>query len=104
VLTAWKRKASARIARFWAMCALQAACVAGADAAGGCRVEAYDIIRGLLEGSIKPPAVCEWEALLRARSGENHIKAWKSHLAADRTSCHQAEANQFRLFLHAGAY
>lgn len=35
---------------------------------------------------------------------ENHIKAWKNHLAADRTSCHRAEANQFRLFLHAGAY
>ena len=30
--------------------------------------------------------------------------AWKNHLAADRTSCHTAEANQFRLFLHAGAY
>ncbi len=29
---------------------------------------------------------------------ENHIKAWKNHLAADRTSCHAAEANQFRLF------
>src|SRR5271169_1246200 len=28
----------------------------------------------------------------------------KNHLAADRTSCHAAEANQFRLFLHAGAY
>jgi hypothetical protein len=35
---------------------------------------------------------------------ENHIKAWKNHLAADRTSCHTAEANQFRLFLHTGAY
>ena len=35
---------------------------------------------------------------------ENHIKSWKNHLAADRTSCHAAEANQFRLFLHAGAY
>jgi hypothetical protein len=35
---------------------------------------------------------------------ENHIKAWKNHLAADRTSCHEAAANQFRLFLHAGAY
>jgi hypothetical protein len=35
---------------------------------------------------------------------ENYIKAWKNHLAADRTSCHAAEANQFRLFLHAGAY
>jgi hypothetical protein len=38
------------------------------------------------------------------RQAENHIKSWKNHLAADRTSCHTAEANQFRLFLHAGAY
>ena len=29
--------------------------------------------------------------------------AWKTHLAADRTSCPKATANQFRLFLHAGA-
>ncbi len=35
---------------------------------------------------------------------ENHVKAWKAHLAADRTSCSKATANQFRLFLHAGAY
>jgi hypothetical protein len=35
---------------------------------------------------------------------ENHIKAWKAHLAADRTSCTSAAANQLRLFLHAGAY
>jgi hypothetical protein len=35
---------------------------------------------------------------------ENHIKAWKRHLAADRTSCTRATANQLRLFLHAGAY
>ena len=35
---------------------------------------------------------------------ENHIKAWKTHLAADRTSCTQAAANQMRLFLHVGAY
>ena len=35
---------------------------------------------------------------------ENHSKAWKRHLAADRTSCSKATANQFRLFLHAGAY
>ena len=32
---------------------------------------------------------------------ENHIKAWKTHLAADRTSCCRATANQLRLFLHA---
>jgi hypothetical protein len=35
---------------------------------------------------------------------ENHIKAWKTHLAADRTSCCRANANQMRLFLHVGAY
>jgi hypothetical protein len=29
---------------------------------------------------------------------ENHIKSWKTHLAADRTSCSKAAANQFRLF------
>jgi hypothetical protein len=46
-----------------------------------------------------------YERLYCARGqAENHIKSWKSHLAADRTSCHTAEANQFRLFLHAGAY
>ena len=42
--------------------------------------------------------------LLPARSGRNHIKSWKTHLAADRTSCTKASANQLRLFLHAGAY
>ena len=46
-----------------------------------------------------------YEGLYCARGrAENHIKAWKNHLAADRTSCHAPEANQFRLFLHAGAY
>ena len=35
---------------------------------------------------------------------ENHIKAWKRHLAADRTSCSRATANQFRLMLHTAAY
>jgi hypothetical protein len=35
---------------------------------------------------------------------ENHIKGWKTHLAADRTSCCRAGANQMRLFLHLGAY
>src|ERR1700751_4917184 len=41
---------------------------------------------------------------LSAGQAANHTKAWKNHLAADRTSCHAADANQFRLFLHAGAY
>ena len=40
----------------------------------------------------------------RRGTAENHIKSWKTHLAADRTSCTSATANQFRLFLHAGAY
>jgi hypothetical protein len=33
----------------------------------------------------------------------HHIKAWKRPLAADRTSCSRAAANQFRLMLHTGA-
>jgi len=40
----------------------------------------------------------------RRGQAENHIKSWKAHLAADRTSCTRATANQLRLFLHAGAY
>jgi hypothetical protein len=40
---------------------------------------------------------------LRGRA-ENHIKSFKTHLAADRTSCHTKCANQMRLFLHIGAY
>lgn len=35
---------------------------------------------------------------------ENHIKAFKTHLAADRTSCCRMAAHQMRLFLHIGAY
>jgi hypothetical protein len=44
------------------------------------------------------------EVYCRRGMAENHIKSWKTHLAADRTSCTRATANQFRLFLHAGAY
>jgi len=40
----------------------------------------------------------------RRGQAENRIKSWKTHLAADRTSCTKATANQLRLFLHAGAY
>lgn len=35
---------------------------------------------------------------------ENLIKAHKTHLASDRTSCHSGLANQFRLVLHSAAY
>ena len=50
------------------------------------------------------PRVLYEELYCRRGAAENHIKAWKTHLAADRTSCPKASANQFRLFLHAGAY
>ncbi len=40
----------------------------------------------------------------RRGQAENHIKSWKTHLAADRTSCHRGPANQLRLMLHTGAY
>ena len=63
--------------------------------------DARFIVTSLEGGRAKPL----YERLYCARGqAENHIKAWKNHLAADRTSCHEAEANQFRLFLHAGAY
>jgi len=42
--------------------------------------------------------------MVRQAHHEDHIKSWKTHLAAGRTSCTKATANQFRLFLHAGAY
>ncbi len=46
-----------------------------------------------------------YEKIYCARGqAENHIKSWKTHLAADRTSCCRATANQMRLFLHIGAY
>jgi Transposase DDE domain group 1 len=44
------------------------------------------------------------EVYCRRGQAENYIKAWKTHLCADRTSCTKATANQLRLFLHAGAY
>jgi hypothetical protein len=46
-----------------------------------------------------------YEKLYSARGqAENHIKAWKTHLASDRTSCSKAHANQMRLMLHGAAY
>jgi Transposase DDE domain group 1 len=40
----------------------------------------------------------------RRGQAENHVKAWRLHLAADRTSCSRASANQLRLMLHTGAH
>lgn len=46
-----------------------------------------------------------YERLYCARGqAENHIKAFKTHLKADRTSCHRALANQMRLVLTGLAY
>jgi len=72
------------------------------------RVEAGDhgtetrfIVTNLAGG--RPKAIHQ-TVYCRRGTAENHIKSWKTHLAADRTSCTKATANQFRLFLHAGAY
>jgi hypothetical protein len=46
-----------------------------------------------------------YEKLYCARGRmENLIKDHKLYTLSDRTSCHRWEANQFRLFLHTGAY
>jgi hypothetical protein len=59
------------------------------------------VVTNLLGGSARTI----YEGLYCKRGqAENHIKAWKRHLAADRTSCPRATANQLRLFLHLGAY
>ncbi len=54
--------------------------------------------------NIRNPRVLYEDVYCRRGQAENHIKSWKTHLAADRTSCTKATANQLRLFLHAGAY
>jgi hypothetical protein len=64
-------------------------------------VDTRFITTSLAGGS--PRAVYEKTYCQRGQM-ENHIKSFKRHLAADRTSCHTASANQMRLFLHAGAY
>jgi hypothetical protein len=63
--------------------------------------DARFIVTNLAGG--RPKAIYE-NIYCRRGCAENHIKSWKTHLAADRTSCTKATANQFRLFLHAGAY
>jgi hypothetical protein len=54
-----------------------------------------------LEGR-SPRALYE-DGYCRRGQAENHIKSWKTHLAAEGASCTKATANQLRLFLHAGA-
>src|SRR6266511_1952287 len=51
------------------------------------------------------PAKVLYEKVYCARGRmENLIKDMKLYTRSDRTSCHRWEANQFRLFLHMGAY
>ena len=59
------------------------------------------VVTNLPGGSAR--ALYERSYCQRGRA-ENHLKAWKRHLAADRTSCSRATANQFRLMPHTGAY
>jgi Transposase DDE domain group 1 len=59
------------------------------------------IVTNLSGGSAR--SLYERKYCKRGRA-ENHIKAWKRHLAADRTSRSRATANQFRLLPHTGAY
>ena len=69
--------------------------------AGPQGVDTRFIVTSLQAG--KPRTIYENIYCARGQA-ENHIKAWKTHLAADRTSCCRASANQMRLFLHIGAY
>jgi DDE family transposase len=69
--------------------------------AGGDGTDSRFIVTNLGQGSGRS---LYQDLYYRRGQAENHIKAWKTHLAADRTSCPKATANQFRLFLHAGAY
>ena len=64
-------------------------------------VDTRFIVTSLAGGS---PRIVYQRIYCQRGQTENHIKAFKPHLAADRTSCHTASANQMRLFLHAGAY
>ena len=47
--------------------------------------------------------VADWTALVQANVSKVRMSA-KLYTKSDRTSCHRWQANQFRLFLHTGAY
>jgi hypothetical protein len=53
------------------------------------------------------PGRAKWlyeKAYCARGQAENLIKDMKTYTKSDRTSCHRWQANQFRLFLHMGAY
>jgi hypothetical protein len=47
---------------------------------------------------------CIDSLFLRARARKNLIKDMKRFTRSDKTACSRWQANQFRLFLHVGAY
>ena len=63
-------------------------------------VDTRFIVTSLKAGS---PRILYQDIYCARGQAENHIKAWKTQLAADRTSCSRASANQMQLFLHIGA-
>jgi hypothetical protein len=76
-------------------------CIIARVEAGPEGVDTRFITTSLADGS---PRIVYQRIYCQRGQMENHIKSFKRHLAADRTSCHTASANQMRLFLHAGAY
>ena len=68
------------------------------------RTEAFGTIFVVTNLEKRNARVLYEDVYCRRGQAENNIKSWKTHLAADRTSCTRATANQLRLFLHAGAY
>ena len=74
--------------------------------AGPDGVDTRFVVTGLPGGSAR---TLYERGYCRRGQAENHLKAWKRHLAADRFGacpkpCSRAGANQFRLSLHTGAY
>lgn len=69
--------------------------------AGPLAVNTRIVVTSLKAGS--PRTLYEEIYCARGRA-EKRIKAWETHLAAGRTSCSRASANQMRLYLHIGAF
>src|SRR5512135_2861390 len=100
---AWRKapRPVSRLRRAMARCVASRNFIVARVEAGGDGTDTRFIVTNLGDGSGRS---LYQDLYCRRGQAENHIKAWKSHLAADRTSCTKATANQFRLFLHAGAY
>ncbi|MBK1661403.1 IS1380 family transposase [Paracraurococcus ruber] len=84
-------------ARSWSRVERIMACVE----AGPLGTDTRFVVTSLAGGS---PRMLYEDLYCQRGQAENHIKAWKLNLAADRTSCCWTAANQFRLMPHTGAY